>query len=543
MVLLSETSHRRRRRSRPIAAAISGLLFASHRREPRAAMKTEVQPRERLRTITLVVFALVLLWLVVSHSLALYLADVAPKATLWLSPGEPEALVNLADRSLNGGAPFFSAEAEVQRAQGQAAGSGTSAAGSAGGAAARTSGTMDNNSNDNTTTAADDSSNVSEDVDAAFKNVGRNQSIDLSTIRAEAESALMDDPLDPRALRILGQAADAAKNDPDAVKFMQAAAQMSSHESVADYWLMIKSTEAGDYKTAIAYGDVLLRANLELGPYVAPLLAHFADNEPSASVVKALILSNPPWRQMFFAFLPRSVADVRTPLGILLALKASPTPPTSEEVGGYLTYLIEHKYFDLAYYAWLQLLPAEELQHVELLYNGNFAKAPSGLPFDWTITQGSGVTIDIVRDPDTDSGRALSVDFLYGRVDYHSVSELVHLAPGTYQFDGHYKGELIGPRGLKWRIACADKANAPIAESEMIGGVASTWKEMKFTFNVPDAGCRAQYVRLDLDARMASEQIVNGSMLFSGLNIARAGDASDSDESDSGASDQQKSNQ
>jgi hypothetical protein len=504
-------------------------------------MKTEVQPQERLRTITLVVFALVLLWLVVSHSLALYLADVAPKAALWLSPGEPEALVNLADRSLNG-ASFFGANAEVQRAQGQTAGGGTSAAGSAGGAAAQMSGTTDNNSNGNTT-AANDTGSGSEDVDAAFASVGRNQSVDLATIRAEAESALMDDPLNPRALRILGQAADAAKNDTDAVKFMQAAAQMSLHESVADYWLMLKSTEAGDYKTAIAYGDALLRTNLGLGPYVAPLLAHYADKEPSASVVKALMLGNPPWRQMFFAYLPRSVADVRTPLGILLALKASPTPPTSEEIGRYLAYLIEHKYYDLAYYAWLQLLPAEELQHVELLYNGNFAKAPSGLPFDWTITQGSGVTIDIVRDPDSDSGRALSVDFLYGRVDYHSVSELVHLAPGTYQFDGHYKGELIGPRGLKWRIACADNANAPIAESDMIGGVASTWKEMKFTFKVPDAGCRAQYVRLDLDARMASEQIVNGSMLFSGLSIARAGDASDSDDSDSDASDQQKSNQ
>jgi hypothetical protein len=525
-----------------MTAVISSLLFASHRHERRTAVITDVQPQKRLRAIALAAFAVLLLWLVVSHSLALYLADVAPKAALWLNPGEPEALVNLADRSLNGGALLFGVDAEVQRAQGQIAGSATGAARSAGGAAAQMPGTTDNDSSGNAT-ASNDASTASENVDAAFESVGRNKTVDLATIRAEAESALMDDPLNPRALRILGQAADAAKNGPDAVRFMQAAAQMSLHENVAGYWLMLKSTEAGDYKTAIAYGDALLRTNLALGPYVAPLLAHFADNEPSASVVKALILSNPPWRQMFFAFLPRSVSDVRTPLGILLALKASPTPPTSEEMGGYLTYLIGHKYFDLAYYAWLQLLPAEELQHVELLYNGSFAKAPSGLPFDWTITQGSGVTIDIVRDPDTDSGRALSVDFLYGRVDYQSVSELVHLAPGTYQFDGHYKGELIGPRGLKWRIACADNVTAPIAESEMIGGVASTWKEMKFTFKVPDTGCRAQYVRLDLDARMASEQIVNGSMLFSGLNIARAGDASDSDESDSGTSDQQKSNQ
>ena len=110
------------------------------------------------------------------------------------------------------------------------------------------------------------------------------------------------------------------------------------------------------------------------------------------------------------------------------------------------------------------------------------------------------------------------------------------LAPGSYRFQGRYKGELIGPRGLKWRVACAED-NAPIAESPMIGGEVPRWTDVDFTFTVPDAKCAAQYIRLDLDARMASEQLVTGSMMFTALTIAQSDAAAAAgDESDAGDS-------
>jgi hypothetical protein len=196
-------------------------------------------------------------------------------------------------------------------------------------------------------------------------------------------------------------------------------------------------------------------------------------------------------------------------------------PPTSADLLVYINFLIGRKLYSLAYYTWLQSLPAEKLQQAGLLYNGSFETPPSGLPFDWNIRRGSGVTIDIVPRPDKSDKHALLIDFQLGRVDYHSISELVMLAPGTYEFRGEYKGHLVGPRGVKWRVLCANETVTNGGESPMIMGI-KDWQTVAFTFTVPDKDCPAQYVRLDLDARTTSEHFISGSILFDDLQISRA---------------------
>jgi hypothetical protein len=99
------------------------------------------------------------------------------------------------------------------------------------------------------------------------------------------------------------------------------------------------------------------------------------------------------------------------------------------------------------------------------------------------------------------------------------------LTPGQYQFTGRYKGDLIGPRGLRWRVACAESPTQPLAEGAMMGGRVSAWSDAELNFTVPGQNCRAQRLSLDLDARMPSEQFVTGSMWFDDLRISRPGGA------------------
>jgi len=102
---------------------------------------------------------------------------------------------------------------------------------------------------------------------------------------------------------------------------------------------------------------------------------------------------------------------------------------------------------------------------------------------------------------------------------------LIMLAPGRYRFTGRVKGELVGPRGLKWRIACAEMRSTRLAEGPMINGRVPSWSDTAFDFTVPAQNCRAQYLSLDLDARMASESFVNGSVWFDDLKISRLANA------------------
>ncbi len=461
----------------------------------------------RQRTVVVAVSAALLTWLVVSRSFVAFLADAAPHAAVWLDSRQPEALVNLADESI--------ADAATDQLGGRAA--------------ARHAPQPAMTSADSRRAA--DATKSPQDINRAFsefESIGQNQSIsrplppdNAETVRLWAQTALMTEPVNEHAFRILGQIADADRDDAAASKYMRAAGRLSLHDEPATYWLLRASARANDYKPAVYYADALLRLDPQSTRYVAPVLAAIIQDKDGAALVEKVLAGDPPWRTAFISMLPNDVTDARTPLNLLLALRAGSKPPQTADIVPYLDFLTAHRFYQLAYYTWLQFLSPGELQHVGLLFNGSFEGTPSGAPFDWTITQGSGVTVDIVPRPDRADQHALMVDFEFGRVDYHSVTELVMLAPGTYQFNGRYQGKLLGPRGLKWRVVCANGKITGGGESPMITGVTQGWRNVAFTFTVPPQDCAAQYVRLDLDARMASEELVSGTILFDELQISR----------------------
>jgi hypothetical protein len=350
--------------------------------------------------------------------------------------------------------------------------------------------------------------------------------VDLPAVRGWADAALTRAPLNARALRILGQAAAASGKEADANRFMQMAAQLSLHESAAVYWLLVRSVQSKDYKSALADADVLLRTLPGLDGYVTPFLARMIEDDKAAGLFKAALTQDPPWRATVLQNLPSAVTDERIPLDVLLALRSSAHPPRAVELDAYLNFLASHRMYELAYYTWLQFLPAAELGGAGLLYNGSFEAPLSGAPFDWRFEQDAGVNIDVAERPDKSGDHALRIDFEYGRVEYHGIKQLVMLAPGRYRLHGRYQGELVGPRGLKWRLACAETPDHPFAESAMISGRAASWSDVDVDFDVPADKCRAQYVSLDLDARMPSEQFLNGTIWFDDLSIQRQTSAS-----------------
>ena len=263
----------------------------------------------RFRTAILIALAVFLVWEVITRSIAAYLAVASPEAAIGLRPTNPTALVTLADVMLN-------PKSEVIE-------------------------TAPTTPHDKTNTPS--STHNLDPGDRSDERITGSAEIESAQIRSWAELALRNDPLNARALRILGQLAQRNSDEAHADALMQAAARRSIHESLAVYWMIRKSYEDGDYRAALHYADTLLRTRTNALELVMPMFAKMAETPQAGDELKQLLAENPPWRRQFFKQLPDSVSDARTPLDIFLALRSSPSPPTAADLSSYLKFLVARR--------------------------------------------------------------------------------------------------------------------------------------------------------------------------------------------------------
>jgi hypothetical protein len=429
---------------------------------------------------------LALAWQVAAHSLVAYLAEAAPEWALSLSPGDAEALSRIADARLSA----------------LAASDGSGSAG-----------------------AAPTVSRRSRELAGAIRAKGIAAPLvppdigarEREEIRRYATTALLENPLDPRPLRILGQIAE---TEDRARVFMRGSLARSLHETLAAYWLMQDAFLRTDFSGAIRYADVVLRSRLSMMNWIAPTLLRLAPTPEGREPLVALLSTGPPWRPYFFAALPGATSDARAPIDLMLDLQKSGAPPTRDELRPYLDFLVDKKFYDLAYYAWLQFLPENELEKTGLLFNGDFAWDSENLPFDWDLRSGGGVRLGVGRPEARSDGRGLRVEFTAGLVGPHGARQLVVLKPGTYIFAGREMGSLRTRRGLRWSVACVGGVSDPLGQSEPFAESSLNWKDFSFSFAVPDGDCPAQQVSLQLDARFDADRMASGSAWFTGLGIS-----------------------
>ena len=187
---------------------------------------------------------------------------------------------------------------------------------------------------------------------------------------------------------------------------LRAAARRSLREPYPHAWLVHEAITQQDWALVIQRCDALMRMHEESIAPLTPLLAEMAEKPDASAAILAAVARAPPWRARFLGGVLGAVTDARTPLRFLLAMKEAGTPPTIYELRSYLDFLIERKFYDLAYYTWLQFLPRDRLESVGLLFNGSFESHPSGLPFDWVLPRGGSATVAIVRRADTPSDSA-----------------------------------------------------------------------------------------------------------------------------------------
>ena len=426
----------------------------------------------RVRAAVLVAASAVLLWLTAGRSLTAFLATVSPRTALKVDGSNTAALTNLADALMR---------AEIKAAAPADAGR----------------------------PAADP---------ARLAQESRDRRAEIADL---ARRAVLSDPQDARAFRILGQLAildgDAARTR----TLLRAAVARSLTEPVAVSWLMLDRIEDRDAAGAARLLDILLRVRPLLYFEALPAAVNLLGLPGGTAQLAALLGREPPWRDAMLRTLPNRVVQPMQILDLLLAMRDTPAPPRPEDMKAYLNLLMQRGRFEIAYYAWLQFLSEADLGTLQAVYDGGFEKAPTALPFDWAMSAGAGASVEIEADPDQPAGHVLHVAFSAGRVAFGGVEQTLMLAPGSYTLSGRFRLNLVGQRGLVWRLRCAG-TDRTLGETAMLIGRQAAWKTFAVEMRVPDADCRAQTLRLELDARSASERLVHGDAWFDDIAVMPA---------------------
>jgi hypothetical protein len=351
-------------------------------------------------------------------------------------------------------------------------------------------------------------------------NPGHRRSVDWAEIRRTASQILGAHPLESRAFFLLGLVAEAEGQADQAVSLMDIAAARSLRDRRAHLWLFSHRLKHGEFEQALNHADVILRTRPQLGATLLPaLMAVAAIPEGRAQLIERLEKA-PPWRRWFLTQFSRRAADPSDPLPLYAELQAGSHPPSSAELRPHLDRLIGTGQFEQALLVWLNSLAPHEAQRLDYLFNGDFERPVSNLPFDWMFDRVRGADIDVSDSP-FDGGKALRIQFARARVPFRHVRKLVMLPPGAYVMSGKAMArDLQNERGLVWSLACAEGSKEALVSTGRIAGTMTA--EIAEQFTVPVQGCRAQWLRLELAARIPSEQAMGGGTVwYDSLQIQR----------------------
>lgn len=345
----------------------------------------------------------------------------------------------------------------------------------------------------------------------------------LEAAQAGARAALRRDPTRVEALVVLADVAVARGDTATALALHREAAGRSRRAAASHAWLAAHLGAQGDVEGALGHVDVLLRGHLNLREALYPALTSLLESPRGIRALAARLADAPAWRPGVLSHLGREAATSESLVALYGALDRSASPPTTAERQPLLQRLVAEGRYRQAWLLFVGTLDAAGLAELGNLFNGGFELDSSGLPFDWQFGRVAGAVIDQVEaiDDDGERSRRLRIEFANRRVPFNHVSQLLVLDPGAYRLQGRVRLEaLANDRGLQWVIHCAPAPHTELYRSERLNGTRA-WGRFGDDFTVPAEGCQAQWLRLQIPARIDSERQVSGRAWFDAMSIQR----------------------
>ncbi|MFG1230445.1 carbohydrate binding domain-containing protein [Xanthobacter wiegelii] len=353
---------------------------------------------------------------------------------------------------------------------------------------------------------------------------------DADAAAAMARQAILQSPLNPMALKVLGDAEAAKGNNAEATRLLRLAAERGTHLPALQIWAINDAAKSTDYDRLIQRIDLYLRKTADnylpdfvLGPTpteVIATLVGISGDPKAAPAIRSVIDAAPHWRGFYLDQLAKEGQ-----------LGAFETIAADIDVGDiapqwrlYLNRLIDNDRALDAYALWYQFMDhGQELYETgNYLFDGGFERADDdNMPFGWTIFPAP--STDIVYDHAVRSGGSSSLRITFASsTPFWNVLQSLILSPGNFTLSGSVKTlSLRAARGLQWRLYCGRTTFTKIGESPLFSSGTADWTTFSIPFTVPPEKCDNQLLRLEVPARIPAERAVNGTIWFDDLSIER----------------------
>lgn len=338
---------------------------------------------------------------------------------------------------------------------------------------------------------------------------------DLDRAGALARRAASANPLDGRPYRILGTIAEQRGDASRAATLYATAARHSPRDLPTLAWLAEHHFKEGRVAEGIAYMDALLRVRPGLAEGLFALLTQAVDASAGQIPLAQTLAGTPPWRTGFLTHLAHSAQSSDAVGAVFEQLASTPGGLTEAERRAYVERLIRDRRWRQARRVWA----ADRHPGDEPVFDSGFELPPGGYGFDWRLNRVPGAAIELLGGPGVSGRRALYVEFHNRRVRFAHVQQLLTLAPGRYRLAARYRLDgLRNERGLTWTLQCAEPPRGRLGSSRRLAG-SSPWSTLEFDFDVPAENCGAQWLRLELAARIPAETLVGGRAWFDDIVI------------------------
>lgn len=335
---------------------------------------------------------------------------------------------------------------------------------------------------------------------------------------ALARASLADQPLNPRAVRIVGLFHERRGDAPQAAVAMRLAMAMSREDLQTNMYFTRALAASGDLGGAMHFFDITLRTSASAREAIFPVLDQYLADPQIAQGMAGLVVQDPPWLYDFFEFV--LLHDQKTSELTSIVMQASGMPKAARyrQHESYLLGRLAAKgaYSQaLAYFSSLSYAPKTILQTAEFDAANTDQRFA---PLSWNVTADDQVLAAFNRP----AGRPRSeLQIATSNSDRHlAAHKVMYLDPGVYSVAVETLidvGSAAGSAGFEASCLSSEQGGKILAQLAFDTSGATPRAAVR-QFTVP-AGCPTQ--AFDIFASSASDD--QFSMIFRSLALKKVG--------------------